>query len=282
MSFKDRKDGKYIRPTDGIHAIIPYLMENRVEAEVNKKEVLDITKFVEWVDKQNKNLDFKYTYFQGLTAVFAKTIFNRPLLNRFVQGHRFYERNHVSVAFVAKDKFSDDAEEKMIVLKIDGKDNALKLAHKMAKDIFKTRSEGTNDLDKFLKSITVMPRFLMRIVATILRWMDYHGWIPKSLMETDSNYATLLLSNLGSIKCDSCYHHLNNYGTNSIVITIGTIKEENKKYTVDINCTLDERIADGFYFAKSIKLAQYILNNPELLEERLDSKVEADEIKKWE
>lgn len=271
---KDRRDGKYIKPTDAMHAIMPYLMEKRIESEVSKTETLDITNLMDWLDKKNENLEFKFTLFQALAAVFAKTIYNRPYLNRFVQGHRMYDRRHVSISFVAKDKFSDEGEEKLIVLTINPKDNALGIAHKMAIDVFKTRKQGTNDMDQSLKMLTKLPRFLMRIVVRFIKWLDYHGWVPKSLTEGDSNYSTLLLSNLGSIKCDSCYHHLNNYGTNSLVITIGTIKENKKKYTIDITATLDERIADGFYFAKSIKLAQYILDNPDLLEENVSSKVD--------
>ena len=271
---KDRRDGKYIKPTDAMHAIMPYLMEKRIESEVSKTETLDITNLMAWIDKKNENLEFKFTLFQALAAVFAKTIYNRPYLNRFVQGHRMYDRRHVSISFVAKDKFSDDGEEKLIVLTINPNDNALGIAHKMAIDVFKTRKQGTNDMDQSLKMLTKLPRFLMRIVVSFIKWLDYHGWVPKSLTEGDSNYSTLLLSNLGSIKCDSCYHHLNNYGTNSLVITIGTIKESKKKYTIDITATLDERIADGFYFAKSIKLAQYILDNPALLEESVSSKVD--------
>ena len=30
---KNRKDGKYIKPEDSIHAIMPYLFKNRTEAE---------------------------------------------------------------------------------------------------------------------------------------------------------------------------------------------------------------------------------------------------------
>lgn len=271
---KDRKDGYYIKPSDSMHAIMPYLMDKRIEAEVSKSEVIDVTKLMKWIDKKNADLDFRFTFFQCFAALFVKTIYNRPYLNRFVQGHRMYDRKHVSIAFVAKDKFEDNAEEKMIVLKINPKDNALKLGKRMAVDIFKTRKSGTNDLDKSLKILTKFPRFLMRIIIGFIRWLDYHGWVPKGLSENDSNYATLLLSNLGSIKCGSCYHHLNNYGTNSIVLTIGTLKQEKSKYTVDITTTLDERIADGFYFAKSIKLAQYIADNPELLEEELSKKVD--------
>ena len=37
---------------------------------------------------------------------------------------------------------------------------------------------------------------------------------------------------------------------------------------------VDERIADGVYFAKSIKLFEYILQNPELLETKACEKIE--------
>ncbi|MBQ9154465.1 MAG: hypothetical protein IJ130_11695, partial [Solobacterium sp.] len=39
---------------------------------------------------------------------------------------------------------------------------------------------------------------------------------------------------------------------------------------IDIGATLDERIADGFYFARSLKLLRHIFENPELLERPLN------------
>jgi hypothetical protein len=38
---------------------------------------------------------------------------------------------------------------------------------------------------------------------------------------------------------------------------------------IDIGATLDERIADGFYFARSLKLIKYIFANPEMLDKPL-------------
>ena len=272
------KDKILIKP-DPVHGIMPYLMDKRTEAEVYQNVILDVTELKEWVDNKNQELDFKYTYFHAFAAVFAKTIFNRPLLNRYIQGHRIYERKDITISFVAKDKMSDEAEEKLIVLKIKPDENALELGKRMAIDIFNTRKEGTNSMDNSLKILTSLPRFLLRIVAKIIKMLDYYDKVPKSFTKGDPNYSTLLLSNLGSIKHDSCYHHLNNYGTNSIVITIGTIKKEKNRYIVDIGATLDERIADGFYFAKSIKLAQQIISNPNILEETLSSKFELEEKK---
>ena len=257
--------------SDAMHTIMPYLMNKRTEAEVYQNIKLDVTELKEWVDKYNEKLDFKLTYFHAFAAVLAKTIYNRPLLNRFIQGRKLYERKDLTISFVAKDKMSDDAEEKLIVLKINPKENALELGRRMAIDIFKTRKEGTNDMDIALKTLASLPRCLLMIVEKIIKILDFYDLLPKSFTKGDSNYSTLLLSNLGSIKCDSCYHHLNNYGTNSIMITIGTIKKEKNRYIVDLGATLDERIADGFYFAKSIKLAQEMISNPTCLEEELSS-----------
>lgn len=76
------------------------------------------------------------------------------------------------------------------------------------------------------------------------------------------------------------------FGTNSIVVTIGEIKEEAmvvagrvvSRYMCEFGVTLDERIADGVYYAKCINLLEYILNNPELLEDRVDAKIVVDKI----
>ena len=54
-------------------------------------------------------------------------------------------------------------------------------------------------------------------------------------------------------------------------------KEIRKLCEFGIN--LDERIADGYYFAKSVKVLQYIFDNPELMETRADEKIETGEIR---
>ena len=38
---------------------------------------------------------------------------------------------------------------------------------------------------------------------------------------------------------------------------------------IELGATLDERIADGFYFARSLKLIKHIFDNPELLDQPL-------------
>ncbi len=43
---------------------------------------------------------------------------------------------------------------------------------------------------------------------------------------------------------------------------------------VDLGITIDERLADGYYYAKSIKLLQYLLQHPEELEKPLGEEVD--------
>ena len=49
------------------------------------------------------------------------------------------------------------------------------------------------------------------------------------------------------------------------------------KNTVDIGMTLDERIADGYYYSKTVKLLKYLLAHPDLLEKPCKEEVPYDE-----
>ena len=272
---KKRKDAVLVKPNDAIGAIIPFIMPKRCDAEVSSKVDIDVTDLVKFVDSQSEEkLGYKMTYFHALASVFAKVFYNREALNRFVKDKRLYQRKKITFAFIAKNKLSDKGEERIISLDIDKNDNIMRLSKKMAVDVFKVRSEGTNDMVGILKFFTGLPNFILNGIVKFIFFLDRKGINPKALTEGDTNYASLLLSNLGSIKTNSVYHHLNEYGTNSIVVTIGTIREVDGRKIVDITATLDERIVDGFYFARSIQLASYIAGKPEILLEDFEKKVE--------
>lgn len=278
---KNRKDGIRVKKIDSIHAIMPHLMPNRCDAEVSIIETLDVTSLLKFVEKKNKNCEIKMTAFQAIITALAKTIYNRPLLNRFVAGKRYYDRNTITFSFVAKNKFEDNAEERLIILNTQYNMNIDDISSKIYNKVSETRNLGTNNMNDTLAFVTKWPRFIVSFIMWCFRKADYYDLIPKSITSTDPNYSTVLISNLGSIKAGACYHHLNNYGTNSIVITVGEIKEKEiienkktvKKNVVDIGFTIDERIADGFYFAKSIKLFKHIIENPKLLDDEISKEI---------
>ena len=107
--------------------------------------------------------------------------------------------------------------------------------------------------------------------------------MPTSISNEDPYYSTVFISNLGSIKATASYHHLTNWGTNSIFVIVGEMKLKqitdkdgnvSVKKIIPLGITIDERIADGFYFAKSFKIFRYLLENPELLDRPLQEEID--------
>ena len=46
------------------------------------------------------------------------------------------------------------------------------------------------------------------------------------------------------------------------------------KETLELGLTLDERIADGYYYAKTVRLLKHLLQNPQLLEKPAKEEVD--------
>ncbi len=278
-----RKDAYRIKDIDPFHSIVPYVMPKRTEAEVFMHENIDITNLLEFIKKENEEKGTELKLFHAICTAVARILYLRPLLNSFVAGRRFWQRTDITLSFVAKKKFQDYAEEGLMTLKAEPDMNIYDISSIILGDVKKVRSTGGNDLDKTMGFVGKLPRFLLVFLFYIFKRLEFHGCMPASLTKGDPNYTSVLLSNLGSIKCGAPYHHLSNYGTNSVMMTIGVIHKEIKtddngnqsiRDTVDIGVTLDERIADGFYFARSIKMLKYLLDKPELLTQPIRESIE--------
>ena len=274
----DRKDARWVRDVPGLQSIMAHLMYNRTDCEVYLQDTIDVTELMAYLEQKNaQHPEYKTTLFHCFVAVLARMVRERPLMNRYIQGRRTYERYDVSLAFVCKRRFTDHAEESLMFLVPKDTDTIEEISKKIIGDVKETRKSehSTGGVDAILDALAKLPRPLLMFVIYLIRLMDFWGISPDFLTDGDPNYSSVFFSNLGSIKCPSVYHHLNNYGTNSIMITIGTMRKEQKlmedgttqvRTVVDIGATLDERIADGFYFARSLKLVKHICQHPELLE----------------
>ena len=273
-----RKDAVEVRDPDPFHSIIPYIMPKRTEAEVSSRLEFDITDLLSFIRQHNEKEGTEYKLFHCICTAVARMIYHRPKLNIFISGRKYWMRNDITLSFVAKQRFEDEAVETLMTLKVDKDMNLDTISKTIIGEVNNARNSGSNSLDKTMKFVGSLPRFVLEILFWILAKMEYHGIFPEDLKTGDPNYTTCLLANLGSIKADSCYHHLSNYGTNSLMVTIGTIKHDDKtgRDTVDVTATLDERIADGFYFAKSLRLVRYLFDNPEKLMEKIGEEIPDD------
>ena len=167
-----------------------------------------------------------------------------------------------------------------MIYKAKGTDTLADVSRRIVGEVHEMREqEHAVGLDDIMDRFAKLPRLLLMLIVRVVRWLDYWGKVPRVITEGDTDYTSVLISNLGSIKCPAVYHHLNNYGTNSVMITIGAMHEApavmpdgsiEVRDFVDIGATLDERIGDGFYFARSLKLIQHICAHPELLDRPLE------------
>lgn len=284
----DRKDGRRLRNLDSMHAFMPYLLPNRTDNEACMNDYVDVTELDKFIAEKNASSpDFKYTVFHYVLAAIGKTIALRPKMNYFYQGHRLYERNNISFAFTAKRKFEDKSDESLAVMKYDPADerSPVEQMHaKVEKFVTKIRRKEENDeATDIIGTFVKFPRFIVKFIVKILNWLDYHGWMPQDFLDCDPYHCSVFVTNLGSIKSTASYHHLANWGTNSMFIIVGEIKKRPMldaegnvvlKRMMPVGFTVDERIADGFYFAKSFKLFKYLLEHPALLDEPSDAPVD--------
>jgi len=281
----DRFDAMLVRDIDPLHWFMPYLYPNRADNEAFIREEFDLTNLEAFLEKKNANLDkaHRYTIFHAVCAAIVKTFTLRPQMNRFIKGCRLYQRDDLSLGFVVKKQFKDNADEGLAFIKFPPETTIDSLHGRIMQEIFECRSDKLDNSTKGMEMFTHLPRWLMRIVIFILHRLDFYGKVPYDLIKADPNYASVFLTNLGSIKLRAGYHHLSNWGTTSVFVVIGEKARKpvfhedgtfEMRTMLDVGITLDERIADGYYYAKTVRLLKKLIENPELLDRPANEEVE--------
>lgn len=280
----DRPDGVLLRDLDSLHFITGILYPNRCDNEAFISERIDLTNALAYLEEKNADDPvYKYNIFQLIVTAIVKTLTLRPKMNRFIVNSNFYQRKEVSAAFVVKKIFSDKGAEALAFLHTQPDDTLDSIHEKIYAQVSSCRSDkvdsSTDSMDMFNK----MPRWLSKALVRFVMLLDRHGRVPQGLIETDPYYSSCVLSNLGSIKLKSGYHHLTNWGTCSMICLIGERKKTpvfdeqggvTMRETVDLGLTIDERIADGYYYSKTMRLLRTLLENPQLLELPLSEEVD--------
>lgn len=281
----DRKDGVMLKNISAMHYVMPLMYPNRCDNEAFISERIDLTNVMAYLEKKNADQpQYKYNLFQIMVTAMLKVITLRPKMNRFIANQTMYQRNEVSAAFTIKKVFSDDGGEALAFIHSKPTDTIDTIHNELLRQISIGRSEEQVDAGTAsLNAVKKVPHFLAKLVGSAARFLDRHGWMPQSVIAGDPYYSSVVLTNLGSIGLHAGYHHLTNWGTNSVFCAIGEIKKRpfyddegnvDMRISVDIGLTIDERIADGYYYSKTVQLLKTILQAPEILEQPLDSEVE--------
>ncbi len=282
--FGDRKDGKRLKKISSMHAMMPLMYPNRCDNEAYISERIDLTKINAYLEKKNAdNPAYAYNLFQIMVTAVLKTITLRPKMNRFIANKTMYQRNEVTASFTVKKIFDDEGGEALAKIKTTGKETIDSIHDEIYRQVSFCRSEEKDPSTASMDIVQKLPQFLLKLVGVVARFLDRHGWMPQGMIATDPFYSSAVLSNLGSIQLKAGYHHLTNWGTCSVFCVVGEIKKrpvydaEGRMQIcqcVDLGLTIDERLADGYYYSKTVKLLKHLLENPELLELPLDQEVD--------
>lgn len=281
----DRKDGIWLKDIPAMNRLMPTLMPNRADNEAYLTVDIDLRPMNAYLQKLNEGRTTdKYTFFHLVSAAIGKAFILRPKMNRFIVGSKVYQRREVTIGFTVKKQFNDHAEEALAFFTYDPKETLETYHTKIMQQIHLTKSDTEKDTSTGAMDIVCkLPQWMITSIAKFVLWLDKHGWAPLSLVGSDPNHAAIFLSNLGSIGLEAGYHHLVNWGTNSCFVVTGK-KYLKMEYDRDgngdlhevlpISVTLDERIADGYYYSGTMTLVKELLTHPELLELPADTPVE--------
>ena len=274
--YGDRKEGRLLRSLPAFARFIPYIMPQRNDAMINYEESFEIST----LDRRLRQL--RVDGYKGIgilhfiIAAYIRALSMLPGINRFVVGRRIYARDDIDVVMVVKRSLSIDSTETTIKVRFAPTDTIFDVYRKLNEKIEEVKTEGeANSTEEFAEAFSKAPRPLMKLAILILRIMDYFGWVPEKWLELSPFHGSMILTDLGSLRIGPVFHHIYNFGTLPVFISFGAKHhkyELNKhgqmldnKY-IDAKITIDERIADGHYYAQFLQAMRYMFAHPEIVE----------------
>lgn len=272
----DRKDGRRIRTLSPFSKMIPYIMKQRNDALNYYEESFEVS----IVDRQLRHE--RVSGYKGIgflhfiIAAYVRCVSMLPALNRFVVGSQIYARNNIEVVLAVKRSMSLGAEETTIKVEFQPTDTIFDVYRKLNAKIDEVKSDtGNNNTEDMAETLLSMPSFIAGPIIGFFKLTDKWGILPKSIVEASPFHGSMIITDLGSLKIGPVFHHIYNFGTLSVFMAFGSkrhVKEldrhgdvVDRKY-VDMKFTLDERIADGQYYAHFLRAMRYLFAHPEILE----------------
>jgi len=280
--FSDRKEGRRIRTLPAMSYVVPYIMKERNDAQNEFEDVIDITNIERYLDAKHREGYTDMTLLHVILAAYTRVVAERPGINRFIAGQRIYARNNVECVMTVKKELSLESPDTCIKVFFDPRDNIYNVYKKFQKVVREATAE-TTDFDNTASVLTKLPGFLFRWTVSLLKWLDYHGWLPTSLMNVSPFHGSMIITSMGSLGIPAIYHHLYDFGTLPVFISYGSIftadaikrdGTRERHHFVTLKVVTDERICDGFYYASAFKRLKRYLQHPEVLDQTLDSVTE--------
>ena len=269
-----RKDGIRIKMTDPMYTVAAHIMDKRMDSMNMITIDIPVDPVANYVHRK-RDEGMKISRLAVLLAAYIRVIDEFPKLNHFIVNSNIYARNELAVGMVVLQGGDITQNGTMSKIYFQPTDNVYKVQERLTTYIDENRKEnpdnGTEKIVHFLLSIPG----LLRGGVKILRWMDKHGMLPKSIIDMSPFHISLVITDLASIRTNAIYHHIYEFGTTSVAMAMGVNREVPKRKGGEIihekcmplGIVMDERIASGSYFALAFRRFQDYMAHPEKLEE---------------
>jgi len=279
-----RADGYRVRTNDAMYELVPYIMPYRYDASNTITVDIDLDLIQDYIRKCRKK-GIQMSHMSIIIAGALRLVSQNPNLNRFIMNRKIYSRNHFCVSFVTLQPGKTSDTVTKLYFNLD--DDIFTVNQKVQEAIERTQVPNSqNALDKLMASLVRVP-FLVGTAVGILKFIDKYFTLPFSIINASPFHTSLFVTNLASIRTDTIHHHLYEFGTTGIFISMGQPKkkvilngesvEEHK--VMELGIVTDERIANGHYYGRCFRELNKYYKNPELLETRPESVVRDPDIR---
>lgn len=267
-----RADGKRLKHVDPMYTIAPHIMDKRYDAMNMITIDIPYEPVQNYLNSKRKE-GTPMSHMAVLIAAYLRTCAKYPALNRFIMNKKVYARNHYAVSMVVLTP-GTDGEETMSKMYFEPTDTIFDVNNKINEFVEKNRNAPKeNNMEKFMSAILSVPG-LLTVGIGFLKMLDKIGLLPKSIIDLSPFHNSLVISNLISIRTNHIYHHVYEFGTTGILITMGNFREVPKRKggeivfekTMPLGVVMDERICSGYYFSKAFRELQKYVKDPTLLE----------------
>ena len=259
---------------------MPHVMPKRSDSQVFFTDDIDCTAIDAYIkEKREQGIDM--TYLDVFVASAVRLYAKRPALNRFVMGGRIFANEKIWVSMALKKSLRDNEPSTTIKIPFTGHETIFEVKAKFDEQIHANKETGSsNGTDKLAKALTSIPNWVMRWAFALIRFLDRSSLLPEAITDLSPFHGGLFITYLKSLGIPGIYHHIYDLGTIGQFIAVG---KERMAPVVDqktgdivarkimtMMVVADERICDGLYYARSMRLFRRILENPWMLEERLE------------
>ena len=277
-----RADGKKTKGLSAIERATPYIMSKRVDAQNYVTEYVDEEVIKEYIRSVRRERGVRMTRMAVVIAAYYLAALRHPYINRFVMNGRVYDRNHFCVSFVMLKSDSEGrGSQTTVKVYFTPEDNIFTINKKINAAIEENSKPATkNNTDKFAAFMFSVP-FLPNLVVGLAKLLDKFGLLPRFIIDLSPFHTSMFITNLASINTTHIYHHVYEFGTTSVFISVGKsipnyFTGHLDKKVMPISVVMDERICTGHDYALFNKTMQRYLRNPQVME-RSEAAVSAEQ-----